>query len=318
MRRHARGVALIIALVVVALATVLATRIGAQSALDQRRGATMLAQQQAFEVALGAEDWAMEVLLEDKQRTQNDSPDEAWATPLPPIPIDGGTITGQLEDMQGRFNLNNLVNLDGSKNLLAFAQFQRLLVRLELEPKWASLMLDWIDSDQIADGVDGAEDGFYTGLTPPYRTANRAITSTSELLALPGFGAERYARLAPYVAALPVGTPLNICSASGIILDTLAPGMSAFSQDPKQLATNRAKGCFPARGDLQAVLQQLNTGPEGAAAVTATLKLIDTKTSWFRATTVVSIGTTQLTLYSLLERNQGGYTRVVLRTLGTE
>lgn len=319
MRRQARGVALIIALVVVALATVLATRIGAQSALDQRRGATMLAQQQAFEVAMGAEDWAMEVLLESKQRSpQTDSPEQPWATPLPPIPIDGGTVTGQLEDLQGRFNLNNLVKIDGTKNLIAFAQFQRLLTRLELEPKWASLLLDWIDQDQVADGVDGAEDGFYTGLTPPYRTANRAITSTSELLALPGFGAERYARLAPYVAALPVGTPLNICTASGVILDTLAPGMSAFSQDPKQLATNRAKGCFPAKGDLQAVLQQLNTGPEGAAIVTATLQMIDSKTNWFRATTVVSIGTTQLTLYSLLERNPGGYTRVVQRTLGTE
>jgi general secretion pathway protein K len=320
MRRHARGVALIIALVVVALATVLATRIGAQSALDQRRGATMLAQQQAFEVAMGAEDWAMEVLLESHQRSpQVDSPEQPWATPLPPIPIDGGTVTGQLEDLQGRFNLNSLLKPDGGgKNLAAFAQFQRLLVRLELEPKWASLLLDWIDADHIADGVDGAEDGFYTGLTPPYRTADRPITSTSELLSLPGFGAQRYARLAPYVSALPASAVLNICTASGIVLDSLAPGMSAFSQDPKQLATNRAKGCFPAKSDLQALLQQLYTGPDGTALMTETLKLVDSKTGWFRATTVVSIGTTQLTLYSLLERNPGGYTRVVQRTLGTE
>ena len=60
--RRARGVALILALVVVAIATVIATRIGAEGALDQRRGATLLAQEQAFQVALGAETWAIEVL----------------------------------------------------------------------------------------------------------------------------------------------------------------------------------------------------------------------------------------------------------------
>lgn len=320
--RRSRGVALIIALVVVALATILATRIGAQSALDQRRGATLLAQQQAFEVALGAEDWAMEILFEDKQRpVKSDSLDEAWATPLPPIPIDGGTITGQLEDLQGRFNLNSLVTAEGRKNPVTFAQFQRLLQKLELEPKWASLLLDWIDVDDTADGVDGAEDGFYTGLSPPYRTANRAITSTSELMALPGFGAERYARLAPYVAALPVSARLNTCTASGLVLDTLAPGLNAFGQDPKQLAKNRAKGCFPDNPTVKAAITPLLIGPDAAtsaAALTATMALLREDTNWFRATTRVSIGTTQLTLYSLLERNDGGYSRVVLRALGTE
>ena len=68
MRRHARGVALIIALVVVALATILATRVGAQSMLDQRRAATLLAQEQGFEVALGAEAWAIEILRGDYER----------------------------------------------------------------------------------------------------------------------------------------------------------------------------------------------------------------------------------------------------------
>jgi general secretion pathway protein K len=245
--RRMRGVALIIALVVVALATILATRIGAQGALDQRRGATLLAQEQAFEVALGAETWAIEILREDAANSKRDSLDEAWATPVPPIPIEGGSVQGQLEDLQGRFNLNNLVKPDGSKNQLAFDQFLRLLQALQLEPKWASLALDWIDPDTVVDGVDGAEDGVYLGQSPPYRAANHPITSTSELLALPGFGIERYRKLAPFVAALPVGTPLNVCTASGVVLDSLAAGLAAFGQDAKQLAANRQKGCFPFR-----------------------------------------------------------------------
>jgi len=312
--RRARGVALIIALVVVALATMLATRIGAQSALDQRRGATLLAQEQAFQVALGAEAWAIEILRDDAERTQRDSLDESWATPLPPVPIEGGTVEGRLEDMQGRFNLNNLVKSDGTKNEATFAVFQRLLARLQLEPKWASLLVDWIDSDNVADGIDGAEDGFYTGLSPPYRPPNRPITSTSELLALPGFGPERYQRLAPFVAALPVGTPINVCTAPGEVLDSLAPTLSTFSQDPKQLATNRQKGCFPYAQDVKALVDPLLTADERKAID----PLLAESTRWFRGTIVVSIGTTEVTLYSLIERIPGGYSRVVLRTLGTE
>jgi len=312
--RRERGVALIIALVVVALATIIATRIGAQSALDQRRASTLLAQEQAFQVALGAEAWAIEILRLDAENSKRDSLDEAWATPLPPIPIEGGTVEGGLEDMQGRFNLNNLVQANGTKNVPLFAVFQRLLARLELEPKWASLLVDWIDSDTIADGVDGAEDGFYTGLSPPYRTANRPLTSTSELLALPGFGIDRYRRLQPFVAALPVGTPLNVCTAPGEVLDSLAPTLSTFSQDPKQLATNRQKGCFPYAADVKAAVDPLLTPDERKVIE----PMLAESTKWFRGTIIVSIGTTELTLYSLFERNPGGYSRVVLRTLGTE
>ena len=312
--RRMRGVALIIALVVVALATILAARIGAQAALDQRRGTALLTQQQAFQVALGAEAWAIEVLRDDADHSTQDSLDEAWATPVT-LPIDGGTLQGQLEDMQGRFNLNNLVKADGTRNDVAVEQFQRLLARLELEPKWASLMLDWIDADSVADGVDGAEDGFYTGQQPPYRTSNRPITSTSELLALPGFGTERYRRLQPYVAALPPGTALNVCTAPGIVVDALAPGLDRFGQDAKQLAANREKGCFPRTTDVQAALQSLFAKPEQMQQVMAG---VSNSSKWFRATTVVSLGTTELTLYSLIERNPGHYGRVVLRTLGTE
>ncbi len=60
-----RGVALIIAIVMVAIATVLAVRIGTRASLDQRRTAGLIALDQAWHVALGAEAWAIEVLRKD-------------------------------------------------------------------------------------------------------------------------------------------------------------------------------------------------------------------------------------------------------------
>lgn len=312
--RRVRGVALIIALVIVALATIFAARIGADGALDQRRAATLLAQEQSLHVAYGAENWVMEILLTDAQHSQQVTLNQTWAMPMPPLPIEGGEVVGHVEDLAGRFNLNNLVTPQGSKNVFAYAWFQRLLVRLQLEPKWASLLLDWIDPDNTADGPDGAEDGVYLGMNPPYRPPNRPISSTSELMSLPGFGIERYRKLQPYVAALPIGTPLNVCTAPGLLLDSLAPTLSAFSQDPKMLATYRAKGCFPTLRDVTTALQSTLPAAEKSAATT----MIAETSAWFRVTTSVRIGTTEVTLYSLLQRNPAGQSRVVLRSFGTE
>jgi len=314
MKRH-RGVALIIALVVVALATLLSTRIGVDSRMDQRRATNLLAQEQAFDLALGAEAWAIEVLKQDAATNKRTTLDAVWATPLPPLPIDGGQLQASLEDMQGRFNLNNLVTPKGVQNPLALAQFSRLLASLGLETKWATLMLDWIDADTVVTGNEGAEDAYYTGLQPAYRPPNRPITSTSELLALPDFGIERYNTIAPYVAALPVGTPLNVCTASGVVLDSLADGLNAFGQDAKQLATNRQKGCFPMIADVKAVIAPLIRNPTD---LQTTLAALSEASRYFRGQTVVSLGTSELTLYSLFERNPAGSARVVIRTLGSE
>src|SRR5690606_36699459 len=150
-------------------------------------------------------------LRRDLQDSKTDHLGESWAQPLPPLPIDGGTVEGRLEDLQGRFNLNNLVHADGTTNPDAVKQLERLLAVLEIEPAWAAAMADWIDEDTQPGFPDGAEDSVYTGQNPAHLAANMPVTRASEIMVLPGFGAERYARLRPYVTALPVGVPLNVC-----------------------------------------------------------------------------------------------------------
>src|SRR5262245_53418242 len=145
--RRQRGVALITAILIVALATILATQIGFDSALEQRRSAAILSLDQAFQVALGAEAWAASYLKDDADNSQTDFPGEKWATPIPPIPIDGGQVEGFIEDMQGRFNLNNLITPQGAIDDTAVKQFRNLLTELQLEPKWADILADWLDTD---------------------------------------------------------------------------------------------------------------------------------------------------------------------------
>ena len=305
-----RGIALITAVLMVALATMLAVGVVYRGVLDQRRTATMFAMDQAWEIALGAEAWAADFLQRDLQQSQGDNLSETWAQPLPPLPVEGGSVAGRLVDLQGRFNLNNLVFADGTPNPDTIAQFSRILVALEIEPSWASIMADWIDLDTQPGFPDGAEDNVYLGQAPPYLAANMPITRASEIMALPGFGPERWAKLKPYVTALPVGTTLNVCTAPGIVLDSLSEGVIEFGRSADELAKRRSDGCFPSLNDLR-----------GALGDTDYDKLKDglsESSSYFGATVWVTIGTTDFTLYSLLVRGQGGLVRPQLRSFGTE
>jgi general secretion pathway protein K len=164
----------------------------------------------------------------------------------------------------------------------------------------------------------------------PYRTPNRYITSASELLALPGFGRDRYLKLAPYVTALPHGTTINVCTASGVLLDAfLGPGHTDFGTDPTTLQKNRQNttGCFPTLANYQAAFDPkvwAGTASTGAGTTTqGTNQGLGTSvirggansgvngtpglqskfgqtSSYFRLTSVVSIGSTEINLYSLL------------------
>jgi general secretion pathway protein K len=315
-RRHQRGVALIMAVLIVALATMLAASVSFKGYLDQRRSANTFAMDQGLEVALGGEAWAADSLRRDKQQnSKTDDFTEEWATPIPPIPIEGGEFEGQLEDMQGRFNLNSLVMVQGGKFVLdenAQHRFERLLELLELEPKWALIIADWIDTDVQPNFPDGAEDPTYTGLTPAYRTANMPLTRASELLAIAGFGLERYRKLEPFVTALPIGTTINLCTASPELLDALVAGQRQYTLARDNTAETRKQRCFPTKQDFESTLgtkekEELVQG-----------KVIDQTSSYFRSTIWVTIGTTQYTLYSLLYRSgNNGLVRPILRSHGT-
>ena len=304
-----RGVALIMAIVMVAIATVLAVRIGTRASLDMRRTAGLIALDQAWHVALGAEAWAAEVLRKDREDSQTDHPGEHWAQPIPPLPVDGGAVRGALEDMQGRFNLNNLLMDDGTANESTVKRFERLLENAGADRRWARIAADWLDSDTVPGFPDGAEDGNYLSQNPPYRAANGPVTTITELMALPGMTLEEYLRIRPYVAALPLGTKINLCTASAPVLAALVEGGTDFG-DADSLLANRRAGCFPTIEDVKATLSNED--------FQALQPAISESSDWFRAVTAVSIGTSELTLYSLIERNDNGSSRTVLRSTGTE
>ena len=102
------GVALITVLLIVFLASITAVSLAALQQLAIRRSTVLLHQQQARLYTLGAEQWAKIILARDRQKNETDHPGEEWANLPPTLPVEGGTITARLTDLQGCLNLNNV------------------------------------------------------------------------------------------------------------------------------------------------------------------------------------------------------------------
>jgi general secretion pathway protein K len=350
--RAQRGVALLVAVLLVALGTIIAAAVAYENAMTARRGTATFALDQSILIAQGAEALAAygvrQVVSSDAKKYVYAG--QGWDKPYGPLEIVPGVmLTAYLEDMQGRFNLNSLVDTTGRPNLTQLAVFKALLAAVGLEEKWAGLLVDWIDADTVPSIPDGAEDSTYLGQTPPYLTANRYLTSTTELMALPGFDRRHYDLIAPYLTALPQGTKLNVCTASGVVLDAyVGPGHQEYGGSASDnLTKNRANagGCFPTLQDYAKSFNTANgnswqapaaapgttppprsgiTGSSGAStgvgagagapAAPGVVSLVGQTSNFFRLTSVVTIGSTEISLYSLLWMDQTYMLRPIQRS----
>ena len=331
--RREGGAALIVALLVFALCTAVIVAMKVEFTRFYQRSANLFLAEQAQAYLRGAEDLASLALLADYDADKNreqprDDLEEIWAQPSAPYPLDeGGWLSGELVDLQGRFNLNALAVAapggDGAPRFTpAQAQFIRLLQALEEPPlgqseavQIARAIGDWLDRDAVP-AVDGAEDDYYFARTPAYRTANRPMASVSELRAVAYITPELYLALQPWVSVWPQNpAPLNIHTAPAMLLrsinadDDLTPLSEA---DGLALVEQRASSGF---SDLDGFMDN----PVFAGKQDQMVKvksLLGESSSYFLLDAKVEVADRNLRLYSVLERKQR-QVRAIARASGS-
>ena len=300
---HNRGVALLTVLLVVALATTTAVAMASRQQLDIRRTENTLYQGQALMYLYGVESWSQQFLADDRRDNEIDHNGEDWATRLPPLPVEGGQVQGFIEDLQGRFNLNTL-NQSGDLGKLARERFARLLRQLELNPEMISTIQDWLDTDIEVRFPAGAEDDFYLGLDPAYRTANQNMLSPSELLLLKDLDKEIYEKLQPFVTTLPENTSININTASVELLMSLADDLS--KTEIESLLKKREDEAYNSVEDFLA--------EEMFAGKNIPLEGLSVNSDYFLLQAQADIGHVQQTLTSVFVRDNEGRIQTILRS----
>jgi len=236
--RKQSGTALVTALLIVALASVIATAMLKQQHIDIRRAENMIKGDQAVLYLRAGENWVRQLLIEDLEKGEVDSLNDNWTKIDSSIEIGNGAIKIQVEDLQGRFNLNNLLDKEGRPSPVDIEHFRNLLAVLELDTELVQPVLDWMDADINISLPAGAEDQEYLALERPYRTANAAFVSVSELLLVKGFNRTVYDKLRPFISALPNRVDINVNTVSipllaAILRTSLIDAETVFRNRPQ-------------------------------------------------------------------------------------
>ncbi len=301
MRAAQRGVAVVLAMGVVALAAIAATAIIVPQNIWMRQSQLTNEHVQAQVMVQAGVDWIRAVLSDDRRLSNVDHLGEAWALRMPVMPIEKGELAGSIDDQQGMFNLNNLVQ-EGKVSAPYLARFKRLLALLNLPGALADALADWMDADSAPQPQGGAEDEYYLGLNPPYLASNRPLTDVAELALVRGFDSSTRARLRPFVTALPRFTSINVNTAPPEVLAAVIEGLGI--NGARTLVEQRQRAYFRDDADF------LNRLPQGAVAEDNDVSI---SSDYFVATLRVTIGEAQARGVVLLARMDAGWPAIIWR-----
>jgi general secretion pathway protein K len=313
-----RGVVLLNALVIISVVAAIAASLIRDDLEARNRYELMLRSDQARVYARAAEALTMRLLALDSDANEIDHLGEAWAEGDRTFDIEGATLTGRIYDLQGRLNLNQLLQYsepeEGAKaELLVSTPDLTLLNALvqnaggpaTLGPR----MAEWISPD-ILDLPGAAGDAPYLrGAVPILRPARAAI-APRDFRPVDGMSADTYRALSAAITALPEPTAINVNTAPRPVLQAMMPGLRATQLD--RLIQHRQQNPFQTRAAFQDYVADI-LAPRTLQELSA-LNL-DVKSNWFLLEVNVVHGISRARLYSVIKRPDGGSTpSIVLRS----
>ncbi len=233
MQRKQSGVALIVALIVTMMAVSVAATVLYRQQIHIRLSGNISHLEQAYLYADGMEGFAGTILEKSfDDHPKYDSLKDDWAFEGIVFPILGGTMSGQIYDLQARINLNSLARpipeppppvkkvpegqpqpppVKQKPDIAGITRYRLLRLIQEIDPEdsmglpqnFARVVKDWIDKDQTngntkpEDGGtgSGAESPYYQSLEHPYFSANTLLTNPTELRLLKDMNKEIYRKL---------------------------------------------------------------------------------------------------------------------------
>ena len=119
-RRRQQGMALIIVLMLFAILAAVTTEVMFRQDRFRVRTENLLEWDKRYQYAMAAEVVAVQGLIDDLDEDRRTSQqldeciEEQWAVQLTPTPYEDAILSASVQDLQGRFNLNWLVEANGA------------------------------------------------------------------------------------------------------------------------------------------------------------------------------------------------------------
>lgn len=306
-RRSARGAALLLALLLVALVATLASGMAWQQWRSVQVEAAERARSQSLWILQGAMDWTRLILREDARAGGAvDHGGEPWATPLAEARLSSflaadrdrvddeaveAFLSGAITDAQARYNLRNLLDDQGRPVADEVAVLARLCAAAAVPTDTANRLVEGLRAAWARD-AEGAES---TGRAP-------LAVQRFEHLAWLGLDASVLTALRPLLDVLPLRTQVNVNSAP---LEVLAAVLGVDAGTAQRLLVRRQTAPFDHLDGLRTLL------PDGVAFEPARLSV---RSSYFEARGRVRLETRMVEERALLQRRGTGEVVVVRRT----
>lgn len=298
------GFALLTVLLVVALVSMVASELLYQQEINIKRSGFMIHQSHSLSVSYGFEGWVKKGLKADLENNQTDHLNEEWAQPLLPVDFEGGLVSGEMRDLQGQLNLNNILETDSAKQVFWRSALQRVLQQQLVNNQvirdfqgFGDVLHDWVDADDEPRDF-GAESANYLLQQPAYRAANQPLVMVSELQKLQGLqnltDVEVYA-LTKWLTALPSSTAVNINTAPKEVLMALTDWLSESVAEqwilqrttkPAEEIAEFTNFLITATGFEKTEIE--NAFPNGVLAVQSNYFLLDAQIDYGQVKQVVS------------------------------
>lgn len=297
-----RGVALLLALLILTLLVALILEFDAEARREYREAAAFRDNFKASMLTRAAVQAARAVLrqdfLRDKQTGENyDGPTDLWAMPIKNYALGDGLLSAQIQDERGKLNLNDLAADTGNaqQKKAKIQRFERLFALLQINPDLVDTLVDWVDQDDNPQPA-GAESLYYQSQKPPYRAANGAMQALGDLRLVKGFTPELIERLSRYVTVYPKegGAPVNINTADPIVIQSLHPDIT------QTMAMEIVQGRpFKKKEDLDRIGSFQDIG----ATLRASTDIYDVKSEYFSARLTITVNESTKTSLAVLKRD---------------
>ncbi|EKD71203.1 MAG: type II secretory pathway protein LspK [uncultured bacterium] len=287
-----QGVVIVVALFIVALVATMAYIMMSRLARDTRQTTLILRNVQAENYAQGSIAWARDHLKNDFERQKPKQMIDPVPIQSPIKEVDGYKISSKIDDLQARFNLNNLTDAEAQRDFVRLIRAVSPAINQEQAQQLTRAIADWITPIT----ADNEFSKYYLSLSKPYRTAHRAMQSITELRLVKGMTPALYQALEPFVAALPPPTLINLQTASAEVLMTLSPDMTL---DTAKAIQQLQKTALITSTEAFYNLDIVKNNHLPSNKLTAI-------SNYFLVQTEVTIENQRLLIYTLLERKTNG------------